>query len=36
MSAGALIMMVIGILIIWGGLVASIVHAANKAKERRS
>ncbi|HZW69020.1 MAG TPA: methionine/alanine import family NSS transporter small subunit [Pseudogracilibacillus sp.] len=32
MSASALIMMVIGIVIIWGGLVASIVHARSKAK----
>ncbi len=32
MSASALIMMVIGIVIIWGGLVASIVNAVNKSK----
>lgn len=32
MSASAVIMMVIGILTIWGGLVASIVNARNKAK----
>lgn len=35
MSASALIMMVIGIVIIWGGLVASIVNAVNKAKGRQ-
>jgi len=34
MSASALIMMVIGIVIIWGGLVASIVNAINKGKTR--
>lgn len=32
MSASSVIMMIIGILIIWGGLVASIVNARNKAK----
>jgi len=32
MSASAVIMMIVGILIIWGGLVASIVNARNKAK----
>lgn len=36
MSTGAIVMMIIGIVIIWGGLAASIIHAANKAKERRS
>jgi len=34
MSASALIMMVVGIVIIWGGLVASIVNAVNKAKSK--
>jgi len=32
MTASAIIMMVIGIVIIWGGLVASIVNAINKSK----
>lgn len=35
MSASALIMMVIGIVIIWGGMVASIVNAVSKAKAKR-
>jgi len=35
MTASAIIMMVIGIVIIWGGLVASIVNAVNKAKESK-
>lgn len=35
MSASALIMMVIGIVIIWGGMVASIVNAVNKARAKR-
>jgi len=34
MSASAVIMMIIGIVILWGGLAASIVHAVRKAKER--
>jgi len=34
MSAGAIVMMVIGILIIWGGLGASIVHAVKKERSR--
>src|SRR5699024_12570865 len=34
MSASALIMMVVGIVIIWCGLVASIVNAVNKAKSK--
>lgn len=32
MTASSVIMMVIGIVIIWGGLVASIVNAVNKAR----
>jgi len=35
MSVSAIVMMVIGIVIIWGGLVASIVNAVNKAKNRQ-
>ncbi|MFD1927540.1 methionine/alanine import family NSS transporter small subunit [Sporosarcina siberiensis] len=34
MSAGAIVMMVIGILIIWGGLGASIAHAVKKERSR--
>lgn len=35
MTASALIMMVIGVVIIWGGLVASIVNAVNKARSNK-
>ncbi|WP_246945683.1 methionine/alanine import family NSS transporter small subunit [Bacillus pinisoli] len=33
MSGSAILMMVVGIVIIWGGLAASITHAVKKAKE---
>ncbi|MFD1205422.1 MULTISPECIES: methionine/alanine import family NSS transporter small subunit [Sporosarcina] len=32
MSGGAILMMIVGILVIWGGLAASIVHAVMKSK----
>jgi hypothetical protein len=35
MSVGAIIMMIIGIVIIWGGLAASIMHAVGKARANR-
>lgn len=35
MSGGAILMAVIGILIIWGGLAASIVNAVVKSRARR-
>jgi hypothetical protein len=35
MSASAVVMMVVGIVIIWGGLGASIGHAVKKAKENK-
>lgn len=34
MSGGAILMMVIGILVIWGGLAASIINAVSKSKHR--
>ncbi|MFS0576529.1 methionine/alanine import family NSS transporter small subunit [Sporosarcina sp. 179-K 3D1 HS] len=34
MSGGAILMMVIGILVIWGGLAASIFNAVSKSKQR--
>lgn len=34
MEASAIVMMIIGILIIWGGLAASIVNAVIKAKRK--
>lgn len=34
MSGGAILMMVIGILVIWGGLAASIMHAVAKARSK--
>jgi hypothetical protein len=34
MEASAVVMMIIGIVIIWGGLAASIVNAVIKAKKK--
>lgn len=34
MSGEAMVMMVVGILIIWGGLLASIVHAVSTARRK--
>ncbi|MBD1380811.1 methionine/alanine import family NSS transporter small subunit [Metabacillus arenae] len=36
MSGGAITMMVIGMVIIWGGLIASITNAVVKAKQSKS
>ena len=33
MSADAIVMAVIGVVVIWGGLAASIVHAVKAAKK---
>ncbi|WP_309088793.1 methionine/alanine import family NSS transporter small subunit [Domibacillus sp.] len=35
MSASAVVMMIVGVVIIWGGLGASIGHAVKKAKENK-
>ena len=35
MSTSAIIMMIIGVVIIWGGLAASIIYAVGKAKQAR-
>ncbi|KAB7706999.1 methionine/alanine import family NSS transporter small subunit [Bacillus aerolatus] len=35
MDGSAIAMMVAGVVIIWGGLAASIAHAVKKAKEAR-
>ena len=35
MSTGAVVMMVVGVLIIWGGMGASIAFAVKKAKEAK-
>jgi len=35
MEASAIVMMVIGIVIIWGGLAASITYAVRKAKQAK-
>lgn len=35
MSAGALTMMVVGMVIIWGGLAASIANAVKKARQAK-
>lgn len=35
MSAGAITMMIVGVVIIWGGMGASIAFAAKKAKEAK-
>ncbi|MCA0971764.1 methionine/alanine import family NSS transporter small subunit [Halobacillus litoralis] len=34
MTAGAIVMMLIGMVIIWGGLVASVANAVKKAKQQ--
>ena len=34
MSASAIVMMVIGVVIIWGGLAASIVYAVTQSKQK--
>jgi hypothetical protein len=36
MSTSAIVMMVIGVVIIWGGLGVSITHAVKKAKEQKN
>ncbi|WP_158651599.1 methionine/alanine import family NSS transporter small subunit [Mesobacillus jeotgali] len=32
MDLSALVMMVVGVVIIWGGLAASVIHAVRKAR----
>ncbi|WP_404404597.1 methionine/alanine import family NSS transporter small subunit [Jeotgalibacillus malaysiensis] len=34
MTASAIVMMVIGIVLLWGGLAASITHAVRKSKNK--
>ena len=34
MSVSAIVMMIIGVTIIWGGLAASIVYAVSKSREK--
>ncbi|MCZ2260463.1 methionine/alanine import family NSS transporter small subunit [Sporosarcina sp. G11-34] len=34
MSGGAILMMIVGILIIWGGFAASVIHAVVKSKSK--
>lgn len=36
MTASAIVMMVVGIVVIWGGLAASIVNAVSKAKKKQT
>jgi hypothetical protein len=36
MEASAVIMMIIGIVVIWGGLAASIANAVRKAKQNKA
>ncbi|RLQ96541.1 methionine/alanine import family NSS transporter small subunit [Falsibacillus albus] len=36
MDASAIVMMIVGMVIIWGGLGASIVHAVRKAKASKT
>ncbi|MBB3869231.1 methionine/alanine import family NSS transporter small subunit [Geobacillus sp. NFOSA3] len=33
METSAVVMMVVGIVVIWGGLAASIIHAVRKARQ---
>lgn len=35
MSASAIVMMIIGMVILWGGLAASIMNAVSKSKQNR-
>ncbi|WP_077619248.1 methionine/alanine import family NSS transporter small subunit [Bacillus sinesaloumensis] len=35
MGTSAIVMMIIGIIIIWGGLAASITHAVKKSKQAK-
>ncbi|MFD2705438.1 methionine/alanine import family NSS transporter small subunit [Salibacterium lacus] len=35
MTGGAIFMMILGMVIIWGGLISSILFARKKTKERR-
>lgn len=34
MTASAIVMMIIGVVIIWGGLAASIVYAVTQSKQK--
>ncbi len=34
MDASAIVMMIVGIVIVWGGLTASIINAVSKSKQR--
>lgn len=34
MSASSIVVMIIGMIILWGGLAASIIHAIRKGKEQ--
>jgi hypothetical protein len=36
MSTSAIIMMIIGVVIIWGGLAASIIYAVGKARQAKA
>ncbi len=35
MSMSAIVVMIIGMIVIWGGLVASIVNAVSKSKKKK-
>ncbi|MDF1510163.1 methionine/alanine import family NSS transporter small subunit [Robertmurraya sp. DFI.2.37] len=35
MSVSSIVMMILGMVIIWGGLGASILHAVNKSKQAK-
>ncbi|MBS2772522.1 methionine/alanine import family NSS transporter small subunit [Anoxybacillus rupiensis] len=36
METSAIVMMIVGIVVIWGGLAASITHAVKKARENKA
>ncbi|MGB6406658.1 methionine/alanine import family NSS transporter small subunit [Planococcus donghaensis] len=36
MSASSILVMVIGMVLVWGGLAASIFHAVNTSKKKRN
>jgi len=36
MSGGSIVVMIIGMVVIWGGLIASIAHAVKKSKQAKA
>lgn len=36
MSVGSIVIMIIGMIVIWGGLIASITHAMKKSRQAKA